>query len=242
MLYNDIMKKFALLFLFLISFWFFTQINAQNTEFNLKFNSGLFSFSGKSATGISFINVGKFHNFTNNPYGSKGGLSFGFSVNLSRITKKHHIFAIDLGYEVLRSRTDITEIFLNNESSSQKLKADGKTYLNNGFINLYLSTGHRFTLSKFNFDLTGGLDFAYHLSSIEKGKASTETTEYTTKIERHTIGMEFRPRLQLEIFKKRTGIYIGYSKGLKNYLADMTCGTHISYGNIFRFGIKYRFK
>ena len=231
-----IMKK---LFLALLSIVLLTPIYAQKTEYNVKLNSGLFYFSGKSAEATSFILYSSTtnHSYTNNPYGTKSGLSYGISTGLSRITKAHTIYSIDLGYEVLRSKVIIDQVF--DSGVNQMVDAKGETFLNNSFINLYPSIGHRFTGSKISFDLTVGIDFAYHLSSMEKGNATTATKEYTTNQKRRTIGMDYRPRLQLSINKNNTGIYIAYSKGLKNYMAGMTCGTHIVFGDVIRFGIKY---
>lgn len=235
------MKK---LFLTLFSIILLTPVYGQKTEYNIKFNSGLFYFTGKSAKVTSFILYSSTtnHSYTNNPYGSKGGLSYGISTGLSRITKAHTIYSIDLGYEVLRSRENIDKVSVHDGTETKMIDAKGKTILNNDFINLYPSIGHRFSGSKISFDLTAGIDFAYHLNSIEKGNASTATKEYSTRVERRTIGLEYRPRLQLSIYKNKIGMYVAYSKGLKNYMAGMTYGSRIVFGDIFRFGIKYNIK
>ena len=235
------MKKIVLL---LITILFLTGVHSQNTEYSLRFNSGLFSFSGQSAEASTFINYNSDRNdgYTNNPYGSKSGLSYGISGNISRITKNNIIFGIDLGYELLRSKIEIDRVSEYNGTINQMIEANGKTYLNNSFINILPTIGYRFSESKLTFDLSGGIDFAYCLGATEKGSATSTTREHITKRDRKTIDTEFRPRIQIGIYKRKIGIYLGYSKGLKNYKSEYVGGVNEAFGNIFRFGIKYRIK
>ncbi len=235
------MKKTSLL---LITILFLTDVYSQNTEYGYRLNSGLFSFSGQSSEAYTFINynLDKNDGYTNNPYGSKSGLSYGISANISRITKNNMAFGIDLGYELLRSKIYIDRVSEHNGTTNQMIEATGKTYLNNSFINLFPSIGYRFSTSNLFFDLSGGIDFAYCLSTTEKGSATSSTRKYVTKRDRKTINMDFRPRIQIGIYKNKTGIYIGYSKGVKNYKPGYAGGVNEVFGNIFRFGIKYRIK
>lgn len=204
----------------------------------------MFSFSGQSSESSTFINYNltKDEGYTNNPYGSKKGLSYGISVNINRIAKNNVIFGIDLGYELLRSKIDIERVLEYNGTTNQMIEATGKTYLNNSFINLLPTIGYRFSTSKLTFDLSGGIDFAYCLTTTEEGYATSETKKYTTKRDKKTIDTEFRPRIQIGIYKHKIGIYFGYSKGLKNYKSEYVGGTNEAFGNILRFGIKYRIK
>jgi hypothetical protein len=76
----------------------------QHTEFGLSLNSGLFAFAGRSATSTSAINSApKGLSYTNDPYGSMVGWCDGLSADLKRVTRRHLLFGVSLGYEALRS-------------------------------------------------------------------------------------------------------------------------------------------
>ena len=238
---QTIMKRILIT---LISIILLMQINAQQTEYSVKLNSGLFSFSGQSAQNTAFIvyNTTNDNAYTGNPYGSLGGLSYGMSGTVNRITKNNIIFGIDLGYEILKSKVNIDSIWISDRTNSQMIEANGKTFLNNRFINLYPSIGYRFKSSNLTFDISGGIDIGYNLGSTEKGNASSGTNTYKTNRDRTNIKSDFRPRLEFGISKNKLGLYIAYSKGIKNYLSGMLCGSADAYGNVFRFGIKYKIK
>ena len=122
------MKK---VFLVIISFLILTNISGQNMEYGCSLNSGLFSYSGQSSVGTSFINI--YDNtktgYTNNPYGSKSGLSYGLSFNIKRITKINFIYGLDIGLESLRSRVSINEVFGYIPTVPYQSFAPGQTFL-----------------------------------------------------------------------------------------------------------------
>jgi len=122
-----------------------TNASAQKTELKGSLNSGLFAFSGVSAqanTNINYDDLTK-SGYTNNPYGSDVGLSYGLSLNIKRITRCNFIFGLDIGYEDLRSKILIDQIDGFNGSSTYQNNATGQTYLNNYFLNLYPFVGYR---------------------------------------------------------------------------------------------------
>ncbi len=235
------MKKVILI---LISIIFLTVGYSQSSEYSFRLNSGLFSFSGHSSESTTFINyrLDKNDGYTNNPYGSKMGLSYGISANINRISKHNIIFGFDLGYELLRSKIDIYGVWESGGIKNEMVAANGHTSLNYSFINTFPYFGYRFTISKINIDLSGGIDFAYCLSANEKGSATSETRDYNTKRDRKTIDTELRPRIQLGFYKGNIGIYFGYSKGLRNYKSGYVGGTNVAFGNLIRFGLKYKIK
>jgi hypothetical protein len=229
-----------------------TSVFGQRTEFRLSLNSGLFSFAGKSSESISYINSMRFgvtqigEPYTNNPYGSKNGLSYGVSGNVRRVTKKKIIYGVDLGYEMLRSKTAINGINVVNPtlsiwpSPASVYPASGKTYLNVSFINIHPFAGYRFVLKPVHIDLTAGVDIGRCLKAKEKGSADgTDGITYKTSVDRETITTDIRPRIQLSVDYKKFGAYIGYSAGLKNYKEDYAGGTNEAYSRIFRFGVTY---
>ncbi len=123
------MKKTILM---LYSLFHVTGAYCQSTEISLNVNSGLFSFSGESAESVSSINydLREEDGYTNNPYGSKAGLSYGLSASVTRIFKSNSLIGIDLGYELLRSKVNIDRISEFNEAYGNLLRF-GLNYLLN---------------------------------------------------------------------------------------------------------------
>ena len=214
----------------------------QSTEVNLNINSGLFSFSGESVEGFSSINydLRDEDGYTNNPYGSGSGLSAGLSASLTHIAKSHFLIGIGLGYELLRSKIVIDRISAYDGMTNESIAANGQTYLNSNFINLFPTFGYRLALSKVNIDLSGGLDLAYCLGANEKGYAQADTRAYETRRDRTTIRTDLRPRIQANASRGKYGAYVGYSKGIRNYKSGFDGGVNEAYGDMLRFGLSYR--
>lgn len=217
---------------------------AQKTSFSIAFNSGLFSFHGASAASVSRINFDDPSNrgYTNNPYGTQGGLMYGVSGNIRRIYGNGLIVGLDAGFESGSSRIHIEGINGHKVSSSYYLSADGTTRLVSSFLNFFPHGGIKLNFSKVNFDLIGGMDVAYCLNTLEKGKALAEVgANFTTWVERKTVGTDFRPRIQIAAHYQKMCIYLGYSHGLVNYLAGYIGGENECYSRIIRMGIGYQF-
>jgi hypothetical protein len=225
-----------------------TNVFGQKTEFRLAFNSGLFSFAGKSSGSTSYINsatIGQLNKlYTNNPYGSQNGLCYGVSGNVKRVTKWRFIYGVDLGYEMLRSKITINEVndYISTSSVAFNLSypASGKTYLNFSFINVQPFVGYRFVLKPLHFDITAGLDIGRCLQAKEKGSADASNgLTYKTSGARKTKTTDIRPRMQLSADYKKFGAYVGYSVGQVNYKSGYVGGTNESYSRILRFGVTY---
>jgi hypothetical protein len=200
-----------------------TNVMAQKTEFRVSLNSGLFSFYGRSADATSSINYNDQTNrgYTNNPYGSKSGPSYGLSVNVKRIYYRKFIIGLDLGYEILRSKVSINQINGYTGTSTYQMDATGRTFVNSNCVNLNLFAGYRISAGKIGIDLTGGLDYARITKLNESGKATdTNGVVYHTSEDLKAIKYELRPRIQLSADYRRYGIYLGRSFGISNYLFD----------------------
>lgn len=224
---------------------FFSIVSGQKIELNLSFNSGLFSFSGKSAQSSSFINYSSSTNsgYTNNPYGSKNGPCYGVSANIKRVSKRGLIVGADLGYESLSSKVLINSVSDYSGVITTGYDATGKTLLNYDFINLYPFIGKCFIAKAVSFDLTGGVEFGRCLSTKEKGNATaTNGNKYATEVDRKTIKTDIRPRIQVSVNYQKAGIYFGYSYGLINYMEGYIGGINESYSRLFRFGLTYQIK
>lgn len=237
-----IMLKVLLTFIILCSS---TISLGQKTEFRVSLNSGLFSFTGKSAEPISFINYSdrSKSGYTNNPYGSRTGLCAGISGNIQSVSKRHFIVGVDLGIELLRSKIEINGISGYTGSSTYNYNANGKTFLNYSFINLNSFFGYRLSTNKIDYDFIGGFELGYCISAKEYGRATaTNDIKYSTSVDRKTIRSDIRSRVQIAADYKKIGAYIGYSFGLANYKSGYVGGTNECYARIFRFGLTYRLK
>lgn len=213
--------------------------HGQKTEYRISLNSGLFSFAGPDAGETTFITFNDQTQwaYTNNPYGSKGGLSYGFSANVQRVTKQHFILGLDFGYEILRSKVSIYGIA---GTEFDGLSAEGQTYLNSDFTNVYPFLGYRIIDKTITLDLTGGIDIAHCLSTKEDGEATDSNgKKYETSKDRKTIKNEVRPRIQLSTGFKKVGLYVGYSYGLTNYTFQYRPQLE-SYARLLRFGLTYQ--
>ena len=144
---------------------------------------------------------------------------------------------------MLKSKTEIFQVFQHGTSADNgTFEADGESYMNSGFINLFPNIGYRALFEDFMLDIDIGVDLGYNIGTTEKGFAETESREYETSVDRKTINMDVRPRAQLGISFNTIGGYIGYSKGLTNYLADYVGGSNGAYKNVIRIGIYYTLK
>lgn len=235
------MKK---IILFLSFTFLITTVQGQTNELGISFNSGLFSFAGKSAGNSGSINhidlSGR--NYTNNPYGTGSAVCYGVSLYIKRITVCNFIFGLEAGYDALRSKITIDRIDGFNGVSVYQLSANGNTFLNENFLNFFPSVGYRFEIGFIPFDLEGGFDFGYLMQGFERGKATDENgTRYTTRISRNDITFDFRPRIQFTITWNRIGVYAGYSYGLINYMMNYKSDSQNQVNaRLIRFGINFR--
>src|SRR5699024_4587640 len=101
---------------------------------------------------IIVSDVGTAGNYTNNPYGSNKALSYGLALRIQRVTSGQSILGIQLGYEVLRSKMHINQIFTNNPASP--FEVSGQTVLKHRVINIYPAAGYRFVFQGLDIVLT----------------------------------------------------------------------------------------
>jgi hypothetical protein len=209
---------------------------AQETEIQVQFNSGLFAFEGKTTTSNTHLNYSEIDAFrvTNNPNSNLRALSYGVSVNAKKVMRPNLLFGADLGLEVLRNSVHITSVLI---ATNNSYEAEGKSNLNNYFLNFFPYLGYRFEYDKWALDLTAGFDFGMNLWAYEKGSATTsDGMVYNISATRTSVPFDFRPRFQLALRYDKVGIYGGYSFGQTNYHADIGPfnGCYASY---FRFGL-----
>jgi hypothetical protein len=227
----------------------------QQTEIRVSLDSGLFSYAGNgtSSSGVMNTSYGTFDGFVENPYGSKGGLSYGLSLDARHINENKAILGVSLGYQVLRSSTEIHTIagdFQGLPSTDfifiTQVRGDGNTHLTNYTVNLFPYYGRRLDTDISPIDILLGIDIAYILGTTNKGSVEGVTLgTFTTNENFFTESFDFRPRLQVSTDYKDFGLYIGYSLGLVNFKAP----SEYYYENageaktrIFRFGVTYKLK
>lgn len=104
--------------------------------------------------------------------------------------------------------------------------------------------GYRLPVNRLNIDFTGGLDIAYCINSKENGSATAKDgTKYKTDVDRENINFDIRPRIQIAANYEKTGVYIGYSLGLADYMGDYVGGNFGKcYVSFLRFGLTYQVK
>ncbi len=231
-------KQF-ILFLFLL--FSINSVYGQNIEYGVSINSGLYSYAGKTAEPVSFIsNNLNWEAYTNNPYGSLGGMGVGLSGFYQSISKGGFIWGLDGGYDLVRSKINIDMVYEVGIVVNE-YEAKGSTQLESQFLNLFPYIGYRMDIGKINLDINIGADLGYNLRTWEKGKAIfSEGEEISTSVNRRTTKYDIRPRVQLNLWYQNVGVYAGYSLGIINYTSELDGADSSAYTRYMRFGIKYK--
>jgi hypothetical protein len=213
---------------------------AQKTEFSGHLTSGFATFRGPSAESSSLIILPRQAGsgpYTNNAYGTRPGLSYGAALQVQHITPQHTVVGVQAGYEQLRSKVRIDNVFDRNFAT---IRTDGTTTLTNSCINVHPFIGHRFVAGKVDVDLTVGPEVGL-LRSHEQGSATTaQGVRYSTDLNREHPTADLRGRANLTAYYHRAGLSLGYSTGLTNYRAGYVGGTNELYSQVFRLGLSYR--
>jgi len=234
---------------------------AQKIEVSAQANSGLFNYSGPSATASSTISQANDNSYyTNNPYGSKKAFSYGLGVQTQLVTGCGFIIGLQTGYDILRSKTDITGVYPNgvffalpsyyNFNILSSSQATGATYLQDMFINLNPYIGYRFHYRKVRLDILPGADIAFNINSYDKGNATTifyngtnynNSTTYQTDVKRPNAPTDIRLKMGLAAYYNKFGINASYARGLTNYEKNMIGDAgYDAKSRLIRFGISYR--
>jgi len=231
------MKKFALLFLGALA----AHLSyGQHTEISAHLTSGGMKYHGASATRRSGINVPDLAGeraYTNNPYGRQLAWSYGLAGQVQHVGARHSLVGVQAGYEVLRSRVQITVI----NTDTPPIAVTGHTTLSNQFINLHPFFGHRFTLKALDLDVTAGPEVGFLRGSREQGEASGYGASFVTDAERNHSNLDVRARVNVAVYYKRTGVSVGYSAGVSNYRTGyLGSPDNEAYSQVFRIGLAYR--
>lgn len=215
---------------------------AQKLELRGQINSGFYSYRGASAVSTSQINDAT---YTNNPYGRKPAISYGASFNIKKVTSASIIYGGDIGYEILRSKVSLD--YQDPLGGDIVWQFTGRTFLRNGFVNIFPFIGKRLKVGSQLVDITIGSDIGILTSSKEKGKATAtqqQSIVIKTSMDRNkNLSTDIRPRIQVSTDFDKIGIYAGYSYGLSNYYKGyIGLKNNQVYSRMLRLGISYRIK
>lgn len=233
-------------------------LQAQKIEISIQASSGLFHYAGAGTASASSINQGPStgQDYTNNPYGHKNGFSYSIGIQGQHVGKSGFIIGIQGGYDILRSKVDITGyypfyVFFPFADSyyavPYAMPAKGQGFLQNREVNLNPYLGYRVKLKKISLDILPGIDVAFNLSSYDKAKAtpaypsSNQVPEtYQTNFKRPNTPTDIRLRLGLNANYRRIAITTSYAHGLTSYDKNMTGGNYNVHSELIRFGIAFK--
>ncbi|WP_183566705.1 outer membrane beta-barrel protein [Mucilaginibacter sp. SP1R1] len=232
---------------------------AQKIEVSLQANSGLFHFGGLSATANSSIIqssvTGSTQNYTNNPYGSRNAVSYGFGAQVQAVSKSNFIVGLQATYDFLASKVNINQytpyspaVFDNDPDASYitapsaNMAVKGSTNLQTRFINLNPYIGYRVQLQKVKLDILPGIDIGFNLSGYDKGTVKdADDKVYIINNKINAPSTDIRLRLGLAATYNQFGITASYARGLTNYEGNMLGDVKIeAHSQLIRFGISYR--
>ena len=233
--------------LFLLCFMCISYAYGQQVEFAGQLNTGLTRFGGESASKstsmVSNIQDGALSSVSN-AYGKKFALSYGASVQVQQVTRSNFLFGTQAGVEVLRSRTDIREVYIFRSiysGSFEQQEASGKAILQNDFVNLHPYLGYRVNAGAVNLDFSFGPEVGIGLKSREKGKATAQDgSKHTYSQLRSEPETDVRARLGITAYYYHIGLSASYAHGLTNYMRGYDGGNPAVYARVWRFGVLYR--
>ena len=222
---------------------------AQRTEIIGRAGLGLFRFGGKSAESTSFINYysrGE-NGYTNSPYGSRLGTGVALGGRVQHVGTRQGLLALDLGYEWLRSRTSITELYYSPATTSSfrgSYSADGSTSLYTQNLTAFLGLGHHFTVGPVAIDALVGPELAYVFSFHEKGSGTYNgNLEWTTNQRNRAANRgDARLRADATLWYNRVGLNASYSHGFLNYQSGLVGASPQVYARTLRLGLAYRLR
>ncbi|UOQ99053.1 hypothetical protein MUN81_06060 [Hymenobacter sp. 5317J-9] len=224
---------------------------AQHTEISGRAGLGLFRFGGPSAEGTSFVNFannfGQPNGYTNNPYSSRLGAGLALGARVQHVGQRQGLVAFDLGYEWLRSRTSITQLYYSQpltSSFSGAYRADGSTELLAQRVTAFVGLGHRFDAGALVIDALAGPEGAYVFGFREKGSGtyngnlSWAVDQPNRAASRYDAGL----RADATVWYHRLGFNASYSHGLLNYQSGLLGASPEVYSRTLRLGLAFKLR
>ncbi|MEO3404583.1 hypothetical protein AAFN85_11820 [Mucilaginibacter sp. CAU 1740] len=228
---------------------------AQKLEVSVQATSGLFHFSGASATSTTMIlqgsTTGDPMNRANNPYGNKNGFSYGGTIQGQLVTKGGFIVGLQGGYEILRSKVNadryypippaVPTEYQTLVAVDWSFPVTGHVALQNQTINLNPYIGYRFKLSKVKLDLLPGMDWGFILDTRDKGEVKDKDGKvYKVDFKRSKSPTDVRLRMGAVASYGRYGLNASFAHGITNYRKNLIGGVNDAHSNLIRLGLSYQ--
>ena len=253
---KQLLQKICWLSVAVIAFGF--NCKAQKLELSAGLNTGASNITGLLATSESYYNVNYYienkYN-TGSIYGHKLTFSYGAYIKAQLVTLSGFIAGADGGYEVLRSKIDLTSVqktlyFINYLSAPPDIPtgntpAKGNVILTNQFINLSPYAGYRVKANHVNIDLIAGTEIGFALRSSQQIKVeSPDHFNITYVVSKPPTDIRLRGGIAINY--KLVALNLSYARGLTNYfkgypyLQDAAYGK--AYSQVIRMGVSYRIR
>lgn len=249
------LQKLGLLLLLIIAF----ELNckAQKFELSAGITTGASNITGSSAASNSvyydnYYGENKYK--TANIYGHKLAFSYGAYLRAQLVTPSGFIAGADGGYDVLRSKIDITARYdpciscsVGTSSLiagySSPTPAKGSAILTNQFAQLSPYLGYRVKTRSISIDLTAGTEFGFALRSSQKIRIESPDRVSTTAVISKPP-TDIRLRGGIAVNYKCIGLGVNYAHGIKSYVKNdpnLQYAPHgKAYSQAIRAGISYR--
>lgn len=222
---------------------------AQHTELLGRAGLNFSRFVGSSVENTSNINMYSFnganYGYTNNPYGSHLGLGAGLGVRLLHESRFPLLFALDLGFDYQRARTDIARVGYYDDQAQayRSFAADGHSYFKSKHADLFAALGYRLRLGEYHLDLLAGPELAAVFGRREAGQGTYNNTQnWLTDVDRGGgVPFDALLRADLTVWRGRAGLNASYAWGSVNYMGGLVGGgPHEAYDRSLRLGLVYR--
>jgi hypothetical protein len=221
----------------------------QTIEFSGRATAGFSEFRGgttTTSTAVVTTNTGTAESSRAfNPYGQKTGIGFGASVRAQRVGQAGLLTALDLGFDWMQARADVSSIYYNSPTGSTTRTASGTVRLYTPALTAFGGVGWRLAGSKLALDALVGPELAYVFDAREKGDGSSAVNGSWSSdaIRTPANRLDFRLRGDLTVWRNRAGLTASYSNGFANYQPTNSSPTSPDASvRLLRVGLAYRLK
>ncbi len=212
---------------------------SQETEVLVSGSLGLFHFSGASAEADSYLNITDDESgYTNNPFGSRPGLSWSGTASLRRVTKLGVVLGMEAGYVFQQSKTNILGV-TEPEASTPIVTGKGSSNLTTQGVAVFPHIGYQVTINTIKISAITGFEPFFILKGEENGSAKADGVTYRAYSERNSLDTDIRAKFQFGLSSGKFGVQVGYIHGLANYRDGYVGGTNLAFGRLFLIGASY---
>lgn len=211
----------------------------QETELQVTGSMGLFRFKGASAEADSYINIIEDESgYTNNPFGSRPGLSWSGTATLQRVTKPGVVLGVEAGYVFQQSKTNIIGV-MEPEASTPIVTGKGSSNLTTQGLVVFPHLGYQVSINTIKISVITGLEPFFISKGEENGSAKADGVTYRAYSERNSLDTDIRGKIQIGLSRGKFGVQAGYIHGLANYRDGYVGGTNLAFGRLILLGVSY---